>query len=80
MKIGDPIKYHSPYRTGIYNGTITAINDDGTVAIAVEIPSMAKARWIPVWKGITKAPTPYNTDAINLRSVTYGPNGLARPI
>lgn len=73
MKIGDAIKYHSPYRTGVYDGTITALNGDGTVAIAVEIPSMAKPK---------RKSKHYNMmdDMIELRSVTYGPNGLARPI
>ena len=64
MKIGDAIKYHSPYRTGVYDGTITALNADGTVAINVEIPNVRDKLGSPV----------------NLRSVTYGLNGLARPI
>jgi hypothetical protein len=62
--IGDPVKYHSPYSHDVYDARITRINDDGTVALAVQFPNTSGMR---------------ENDFINLRSVSYGPDGRAKP-
>lgn len=63
---GEQVDYHSPFRTGVYDATVIRVNDDGTVAVAVTMPGSASRR-------AGAAP------AVTLRSVTYGPEGRARP-
>jgi hypothetical protein len=66
-KVNEEVVYHSPYRTGAYHAVVSRVNADGTVALKVYLPG-AKGRW-----KIDEEP------AITLRSVSYGPQGLARP-
>ncbi len=66
-KVNEEVIYHSPYRTGAYHAVISAVNPDGTVALKVYLPG-AKGRW-----RMDEEP------AVTLRSVTYGPEGRARP-
>lgn len=39
-KPGDPVLYVSPFRTGTYPATVTAINVEGLVNIEVSIPGV----------------------------------------
>ncbi len=65
--INELVDYHSPYRTGIFDGKIIGINPDGTVRLQVFLPGAAVGR------------TLYEEPAVTLRSVSYGPEGRARP-
>lgn len=42
-KPGDQVLYVSPFRTGVYLATLTAINVEGLVNIEVYIPGVKKA-------------------------------------
>jgi hypothetical protein len=66
--INEHVDYHSPYRTGVFDAIVRAINPDGTVAVDIYLPGAAAMdRRI------------YDEPAVRLRSVSYGPNGRARP-
>jgi len=64
QKVKERVDYHSPYRIGVFEAMITAVNKDGTVALDVYLPGASVARL---------------EAAVHLRSVTYGPEGRARP-
>jgi hypothetical protein len=66
-KINEEVWYHSPFRTGVYPARVARVNADGTVALKVYLPGAA-GRW-----KMDEEP------AVTLRSVTYGPEGRARP-
>ena len=66
-KVNEEVLYVSPFRTGIYDAVVCRVNADGTVALKVYLPGAA-GRW-----KIDQEP------AITLRSVSYGPEGRARP-
>ena len=66
-KVNEEVWYHSPFRTGVYLGVVVRVNPDRTVALKVYLPGIA-GRW-----KMDEEP------AVTLRSVTYGPDGRARP-
>lgn len=66
--LNELIDYHSPYRIGVFDAVIRAINPDGTVAIDIYLPGAAALER-----------RLYDEPAVRLRSVSYGPQGLARP-
>jgi hypothetical protein len=66
-KVNEEVWYHSPFRTGVFPGRVVRKNPDGTVMLKVYLPGAA-GRW-----KMDEEP------AVTLRSVTYGPDGRARP-
>lgn len=68
-RVGEDVEYHSPFRTGVYDGIVRRVNEDGTVAVAVYVPGLSTSRH----KGDLEP-------AIVLRAVSYGPAGRARPM
>jgi hypothetical protein len=67
--INERVKYVSPYRTGTYDAVVTAVNPDGTVAIDVYMPVAVGRRYAMDLEPV-----------VRLRGVSYGPEGLARPL
>lgn len=69
--MNERVRYVSPYRYGEFDATIVKVNDDGTVGVAVFIDGLATGQR-------------YGRDlaepVVTLRSVSYGPQGLARPL
>ena len=65
--VGEAVEYHSPYRIGIFDAKIVRVNDDGTVAVNIFVNGLGGAN--------ARRPD----DFIHLRSVSYGPEGRARP-
>lgn len=65
--VNEHVDYVSPYRTGTYDAIIRALNPDDTVVIDVYLPGIACSRKL------------YEEPAVRLRSVSYGPEGRARP-
>jgi hypothetical protein len=63
-RVGEVVDYVSPFRTGEYEGVVTAVNADGTVALDVYLPGAATVRG--------------REAALSLRAVSYGPVGRAR--
>lgn len=69
--VNERVRYVSPYRYGEFDATITAVNPDGTVAIAVYIDGLATGR---------RDGRDLAEPVVTLRSVSYGAHGLARPV
>jgi hypothetical protein len=68
-KVNEEVVYVSPFRTGAYDAVVTRVNADGTVALNVFLPgAMTGSRKFDL------------EPAVHLRSVSYGPEGRARPI
>lgn len=65
--INEVVDYVSPFRTGTYDAIVRARNPDGTVMIDVYLPGVCHGRKL------------YEEAAVRLRSVSYGPEGRARP-
>lgn len=66
---GELVDYHSPYRIGVFDAIVEKVNDDGTVALNVYLPGAA----------VSRKPSLADEPAVRLRSVSYGPEGRARP-
>lgn len=65
-RVNERVDYHSPFRIGIFDAVVIAVNPDGTVALDVYLPGAAGPR--------------FDTEpAVRLRAVSYGPKGRARP-
>ena len=67
--VGERVKYHSPFRTGVFDGVVTAVNPDGTVALNIYLPGACTSR-----RHQDVEPS------ARVRSVSYGPEGRARPL
>lgn len=66
-RVNEWVDYVSPFRTGTYDAIVRGVNPDGTVRLEVFLPGAAVSKYKPM------------EPAITLRSVTYGPEGRARP-
>ncbi len=66
-EVNEEVWYHSPFRTGVYPAVVCRVNPDRTVALKVYLQGAA-GRW-----KMDEEP------AVTLRSVSYGPEGRARP-
>ncbi len=65
-KINEPVLYVSPFRTGVYDAVVRAVHKDGSVTLDIYLPNAVGRRFEA-------------EPAIRLRSVSYGPQGRARP-
>ena len=65
-RVNEWVDYHSPFRIGVFDAIIRAVNKDGTVVLDVFLPGAAGPRFDV-------------EPAIRLRAVSYGPQGRARP-
>lgn len=68
-KVGERVRYVSPFRTGVFDGVVTKVNEDGTVALNIYLPGLCTSR-----RHADLEPSAH------VRSASYGPEGRARPL
>lgn len=69
--VNERVEYWSPFSGGPYDAVIRKVNEDGTVAIDVYLPGISVGR---------RNGADLGEPVVHLRSISYGVDGLARPL